>query len=433
MPKLRFEDHIEHVNQLVQAAMEAADPARALASNWPRALEEAENCYVVGAGKASLEMALQLEKLCGDRLVGGAVAVVPERLARLDQPPQRFKAYPANHPLPDERNEAAAREIARIAYRVGKDDTLIALISGGGSSHLTLPAGDLRLEDLRQITNALLRAGAPISHLNTVRKHCEMLKGGGLARLAYPAHVWAYILSDVVGDDLSVIASGPTAPDPSTYADALDMLAYYNLVEAVPAVTAHIKAGVLGEHPETIKPHDEQIAKVQNMLIGSNRVALSATRQQAKEAGWRVIGYELGIEDEARLVGMSLGLRAIDMAERPDRPCCWLMGGETTVTVHGSGRGGRNQEIALAAALAVDGLENVVVASFATDGIDGPTDAAGAIVTGQTCARAREIGLDPQAYLNDNDTYTFFDKVGGLVRLGPTGTNVNDVMIALAY
>lgn len=433
MSDLRFADHVDHINAVIDAAMEAADPARALASKWPNALSKTERCYVAGTGKASLEMALQLEKLLGERLLGGAVAVVPERLARLDTPPQRFTAYPAAHPLPDERNVHAARQIAKVASQAKEGDTLIALISGGGSAHLTLPVDDLWLDDLRGITEALQLAGAPITHLNMVRKHCELLKGGGLARLAHPASVWAFILSDVVGDPLDVIASGPTAPDPTTYADALDVLKYYNLLDVVPRVTEHLRAGARGERPETVKPGDAVLAHVQNMLIGSNRLAVGAARRRAKEAGWNVVGYELGVEGEARVVGMGLALRAHDLSGRPDRPCCWMMGGETTVTVHGEGKGGRNQEVALAAALAIDGVENIAIASFATDGVDGPTAAAGAIVTGQTCARAREMGLDPQEYLNNNNSYVFFQQVGELIQLGPTGTNVNDIVVALVY
>ncbi len=436
-PPLRFEDHPRHIYALIEAAMQAADPARALAYNWPLALEQAERCYVIGAGKAALEMALKAEELCGERLMGGAVAVVPQRLARLGEQIReralRFEAFPVAHPLPDERNIHAAQAIARVAREAGEGDNLIALISGGGSAMLTLPAEGLTLEDLRLITDALQKAGAPITDLNTVRKHCEQLKGGGLARLAYPARVWSFILSDVVGDALSVIASGPTAPDPTTYADALAVLRRYGVQDAVPAVTAHLEAGARGERPETVKPGDAALAHVTNLLIGSNRLALEAARRRAIEEGWRVVGFEFGVEGEARLVGMSLALRARDILQRPDRPACYLMGGETTVTVHGTGRGGRNQELALAAAIALDGVEGVAVAAFATDGVDGPSEAAGAIVTGQTCARARALGLDPEAYLNNNDSYTFFRQVGGLIELGPTGTNVNDIAIALVY
>lgn len=433
MPDLRFADHLEHIQQIIDAAMEAADPSRALRSNWPTALENAERCYVVGAGKGSVKMALELERILGERLLGGVVAVVPERWEKLTEPPKRFKAMTASHPLPDESNIHAAREIARVAEKAGEKDTLIALLSGGASAHLTLPVDDVRLEDLRAITLALQHAGAPIEHLNLVRKHCELLKGGGLARLAHPAKVWSFILSDVVGDSLNVIASGPTAPDPTTYADALDILKYYNLLHAVPNITNHLRAGARGERPETMQPGDEILLDVHNMLIGSNRLALSAARKEAGREGWNVVGYEIGVEGEARVVGMILGLRAIDLMERPDRPCCWLMGGETTVTVHGHGKGGRCQESALGTALAIDGMQNIAIACYATDGIDGPTDAAGAIVTGETCARGRAMGVDPQDYLNANNSHEFFEKVGGLIKVGPTGTNVNDIMMALVY
>ncbi len=413
--------------------MQAADPARALESNWPLAIAEARNITVVGAGKAALEMSLSLDKLCGDRIVRGVVAVVPERLERLAARPAKVEALPVAHPLPDARNVQAAQAIADAARAAGKGDTLIALISGGGSAMLTLPAEGLTLDDLRAIADALMKAGAPIEALNKVRKHCEQLKGGGLARLGYPAKVWAFILSDVVGDPLDVIASGPTAADPTTYQDALDVLKYYNLLDEVPAVRAHLEKGAAGDLPETVKPGDEALTHVVNMLIGSNRLALEAVRRHAIESGWKVTGFEFGVQGEARIVGMQLALMSQDIRQRPDRPACYLMGGETTVTVHGTGRGGRNQELALAAAITLDGVEGIAVASFATDGVDGQSTAAGAMVTGQTCAQGRALGLDAEAYLNNNDSNTYFQKVGGLIELGPTGTNVNDIMLSLVY
>ncbi|GAB4474319.1 MAG: glycerate kinase [Anaerolineae bacterium] len=433
MPDLRFDDHMQHIRDLIGAAMKAADPARALGANWPLILNDGGPAYVVGAGKAALEMALQAERLYPGPIVDGAVAVVPQRLARLEEAPRSFKAYPASHPLPDQSNIEAANAIARVAERAGQGDRLLVLLSGGGSAHLTLPAGDLTLEDVRRITMALQHAGAPIRELNTVRKHCEVLKGGGLARLAAPAEVWTFILSDVIGDPLDAIASGPTAADPTTYAQALELLHSYRLTDVAPRVTRHIEAGARGERPETLKPGDEALKHVTNLLIGSNRRALILTRRWAQEVGWRVVGFEMGVEGEARLVGLSLGVMAHDLARRPDKPCCWLIGGETTVTVHGTGAGGRNQELALSAAIAMDGVQGVALAAFATDGVDGASDAAGAIVTGETCARARAMGLDPQAYLNNNDSHTFFRQVGGLIETGPTGTNVNDIALLLAY
>src|SRR5690554_3162416 len=406
---LRFEDHEQHIHALIRAAMQAADPARALREHWPGTLAGAQRLTVIGAGKAALEMALELERLCEGRLQGGAVAVVPERLERLTGQPASFDAYPASHPLPDARSVRAAQAIADVARAAGARD------------------------DLRAVTEALQLAGAPIESLNAVRKHCEQLKGGGLARLAAPARVWAFILSDVVGDPLDVIASGPTAPDPTTYADALDVLARYGVRDAAPAVTRHLEAGVRGEHPETAKPGADAFARVTNTLIGSNVMAIEAVRQQAEAAGWRVEAVETGVEGEARQVGARLAERARQLAAQGGGPAILILGGETTVTVRGDGRGGRNQELALAAALALDGAAGIAVTSFATDGVDGPTDAAGAIVTGETVRRAREMGLDARNFLQRNDSYTFFERVGGLIRLGPTGTNVNDVALALVY
>ncbi len=434
MPPLQYADHVAHLHAVVRAALDAADPARALAVNWPYALSQTTGpCYVVGAGKAALEMALKFDELFTGNLAGGAVAVIPERLAALDRRPTRFTLYPAAHPLPDERNLKAARAIAEVAALASKGDTLIALFSGGGSAHLTLPAEGLTLDDLRRITEALLRSGAPIQALNAVRKHCERLKGGKLAQLAHPARVWAFILSDVIGDQLNTIASGPTASDPTTFADALAVLDRYGVRDEVPAVTRHLEAGARGQRGETLKPHDPAFAVVSNMLIGSNRRALNATRGALKAMGLPVVGYEFNVEGEARIVGLNLGMVAHSLIDRPDRPCCWLIGGETTVTVHGKGSGGRNQEIALAAAIAIAGLPGIAIAAFSTDGIDGPTDAAGAIVTGETCARAEQMGLDPVRYLAENDSYSFFKQVGGLIQTGPTGTNVNDIAVMIAY
>lgn len=432
-PNLPYGEHRQHIEALIQAAMKAADPARALESNWPLALADARNTYVIGAGKAALEMALKLDELVGTPLLGGAVAVVPQRLEQLAEQPANWQAFPVSHPLPDARNLVASRAIRNVARDAGEGDNLIVLISGGGSAMLTLPAEGLTLEDLRAITDALQKAGAPITELNMVRKHCEQLKGGGLARLAYPARVWSFILSDVVGDSLNVIASGPTAPDPTTYGDALAVLKRYGVEDAAPPVTAYLQAGSRGEIPETVKAGDAALTHVTNMLIGTNRLALEAARKHAITAGWKVVGFEFGVEGEARLAGMRIAAMAQDIRQRPDRPACYLLGGETTVTVHGEGKGGRNQELALSAAIYLDGVEGVAVASFATDGVDGPTDAAGALATGETCARARAMGLDPEDYLNRNDAYHFFEQVGGLISMGPSGTNVNDIAVALVY
>jgi hydroxypyruvate reductase len=396
-------------------------------------MDQAERIYVVGAGKASLEMSRQLQALCGERLKGGAVAVTPEQYDKFSDTPRHFQLYPAPHPIPDHRTLRATRAIANVARQVGEDDTLITLISGGGSAHLLLPAGDLTFDDIFHATEALQHAGAPAKLVNVVRKHVEQLKGGGLLRLAYPARVWSFILSDVVGDSLNTIASGPTASDPTTYEDALKILDRYGVRAELPAVAKHLEAGVRGEYPETVKPGDPILMHVRNMLIGSNRLVLEAGRKHAKTLGWNVVHFEFGIEGEARIEGLNVAMLIHSLIDRPDRPCCLIIGGEMAVTVHGHGKGGRNTELLLAAAIHLDGVEKVALGAFATDGNDGATDAAGAIVTGETCARARALGLDPQDYLNRNDSYTFFDRLGDLIRLGMTGTNVNDVVFALLY
>jgi len=429
-----WKDHRAHVDTLVRAALDTADPGEAVRRGFaqhadPKTLDGYGNIWLVGCGKASVAMGRAALEQLGDGVAGGALCVPPGQ-ERADLAP--LALYPAAHPLPDERNLAGATAIGQVARNASGGDLLICLISGGGSAHLMLPTEGLSLDDLRAVTQALLLGGAPIEHLNAVRKHCEQLKGGGLARLAAPANVWALILSDVVGDRLDVIASGPTSPDPTTYADALAVLERYDSLDASAAVTAHLQAGARGERPETVKPGDEALRGVENTIVGTNTLAVSAAAEAASALGFTARPVETPIEGEAREVARQI---AGALAERtaPDPPFAVVFGGETTVTVRGQGEGGRNQELALAAALEIEGREGVVIASFATDGIDGPTDAAGAIATGQTCQRAREIGLDPRAYLDDNDSHAFFDLLGDLINTGPTGTNVNDLAFVLAY
>ncbi|MBI3242794.1 MAG: glycerate kinase [Chloroflexi bacterium] len=412
--------------------MRAADPKVRLLAHLPilaASLEQARHCWVIGIGKAALEMALALESQLGQRLAGGAVAAPPERLAQVDEATRRalpFQLYPAAHPLPDERNLLAAQAIARIATQVGAGDLVIALVSGGGSAHLTLPVAGLTLADLQITTDALLKSGATIQELNAVRKHCEQLKGGGLLRLIAPARVQAFILSDVIGDPLDVIASGSVSPDPTTYADALKVLDKYGL--AVDAVRRHLTSG----ENETLKPGDPLLALVSHTIIGSNLLAVEAVEAAAKASGFAVACVETGVQGEAREVGQRIGTLARQWFGHT-RPQCIIFGGETTVMVRGNGLGGRNQELALAAAIAMNGFEKVALAAFATDGIDGPTPAAGAYVTGETCERARALGLDPARFLNRNDSHTFFARLDDLILTGPTGTNVNDVAVALMY
>lgn len=439
MPSLEYADHKMLVDALIQGALNASDPQHCLATHQAEIMQtiaRSERCHIVGAGKASLEMAVKLYEFTGECISGGAIAAVPERIEQLEASIRAelpFKIYPAAHPLADERNVRAAQEIANVARQAGEGDLVIALISGGGSAHLMLPAEGLALEDLQQTTDILLKAGAPIEALNAVRKHTEQLKGGGLLRLAAPARVHAFVLSDVIGDPLDVIASGPFAPDRTTFADAQQVIAGYN-VNVPGAVQNHIQAGLRGERPETVKSGDPLLQLARATIIGSNRLALEGVKQAAEHYGVKVLHSEGGVQGEAKAVGKRLGTLARELlAQVNGEPVCAIVGGETTVTVKGSGMGGRNQEMALAAGLEIEGMQNVAIFTFASDGIDGPTNAAGAIVSGETCARARKARLEPPVYLENNDSHTFFATLNDLIITGPTGTNVNDLAVVLVY
>ena len=387
---------------------------------------------LVAVGKAAPAMAAAACELLFNS-PAAAVAIHPpgvpgtNRLASLG-----IEALEADHPVPTGRNIEAAARVARAVVFMPTDGTLLVLLSGGASALLTLPADGLTLGDLAAVTRALLLAGAPIDELNAVRKHCERLKGGGLVRLASPRAVHALILSDVVGDRLDVIGSGPTAPDPTTYADALAVLERRGALGVSRAVTDHLRRGVAGQLPETLKPGDPALALARNTIIGRNETALRAAEHHLASGGFNIIAVEREVTGEAAEVGRALArrLRAVPDA---DRPACILLGGETTVTVgEAAGVGGRNQELALAAAVELDGDPSLGVLAFATDGRDGPTDAAGAFVTGATAAAARERGLDLALALREHDSHPTLDGLGCLIRTGPTGTNVNDVAVGYA-
>jgi hydroxypyruvate reductase len=386
---------------------------------------------VAGGGKAAAAMAAALEEILGSRVADGIVAVkdghaVPTRTVRVRE---------AGHPIPDARGAAAAGEVLALASAAREGDLLIVLLSGGASALLTLPAGNVSLDDKRRVTDLLLRAGAPIGDLNAVRKHLSRVKGGRLARAASRGRLVSLILSDVIGDRLDVIASGPTVPDPTTYADALAVLDRHDpRGEAPPAVRAHLREGAAGRQPETPKPEAPGFGHVANAIIGHNFDALLAARDAAEGLGFRARVISPDVEGEAREVAREHADLARGIRERGDPaapPACVLSGGETTVTVRGKGRGGRNTESALAFAIAAEGLAGVAGLFAGTDGTDGSTDAAGAVADGETAARARARGLDPRAFLDANDSYTFFERAGGLIRTGPTLTNVMDVRIVL--
>lgn len=428
---------------IFRAALKAADPVEAILRNVKvrgevlsvgrrrYRLSRFENIYVIGAGKASASMAKAVEKLLGRQVTGGVVNVKYGHLAKL----RRIELNECGHPVPDDNGVKGAERIAEIAQQAGERDLVVCLISGGGSALLPAPAPPITLEEKQLTTKLLLKSGANIHEINVVRKHISSIKGGQLARLAYPATVIALLLSDVIGDDLDVIGSGPTAPDRSTYADALAILRKYGIEDAVPAeVIKRLQCGIDGAVPETPKPDDPAFAHTQNLVVGSNELAADAALTEARSLGYKSMILSTRIQGETRdVAGVHAAIaQEIALSNRPLLPpACIITGGETTVTIKGEGLGGRNQEFALAAALDLDGLQNVLVLSGGTDGTDGPTDAAGAIADGDTLKRAREAGLDAKAYLARNDSYHFFDALGDLIKTGPTNTNVMDIRLVM--
>jgi hydroxypyruvate reductase len=413
---------------IFKAALAAADPVDAVLRHLrSRDFSRFQHIYVVGAGKAGASMAMAAERALGRRIAAGLVNVKYGATAKL----RRIELNPCGHPLPDEAGVAGSTRIAQIAAQAGEGDLVLCLISGGGSALLPLPAEPITLAE-KQATTQLLRAcGATIHEFNCVRKHLSRIKGGQLARLAAPAAVESLLLSDVIGDDLDVIGSGPTAPDGSTFADALAILEKFALVERVPAsVRGRIERGVRGDLPETPKAGDPLFRRVRNVLVGNNRLALDAAARRARELGFRTLVLSSEIQGETREIArMHAAIaREIVSTSRPVKaPACIVTGGETTVTLRGDGLGGRNQEFVLAAALEIAGLANVVVLSAGTDGSDGPTDAAGAIADGDTLLR----NPDGRRYLDRNDSYRYFQPLHDLVITGPTNTNVMDVRIFL--
>ncbi len=388
---------------------------------------------VLAAGKAATRMARAAEEVLGGRLAE-ALAIDVAASAPL----KRTRLLVAGHPVPDHRGLAAAEEVERLLDRLGPRDLLVLLLSGGASALLPAPVPGVTLEDKAAVTGLLLRAGASIHELNAVRKHLSRLKGGGLARRAAPARVAALVLSDVVGDEMSTIASGPAAPDPTTFGDALAVLHGHGLMAPTPAaVRRHLEAGAAGEVAETPKPGEAVFRRVRSRIIGSNRLSLEAAARETRRRGLRPLVLTARLEGEAREAARVLVSVLHECVEtgRPLRPpCCLLLGGETTVSVRGEGQGGRNQELVVAA---VEPLAEVpgpaVVASLATDGVDGRSDAAGGVADAATRDRARALGLAPAAaFLAASDSRNFLGPLGDLIVTGPTGTNVVDVTVLLA-
>jgi hydroxypyruvate reductase len=386
--------------------------------------------FIIGAGKAAVPMAQAMETLLGERLTGGIVVTKYGQAQRL----QKIRVIEAAHPIPDLAGVEGARLIAGVAREATAQDLIFVLLSGGGSALLPYPIDGLTLTDKQTVTQLLLRSGATIQEINTVRRHLSQLKGGKLARMADPAQVVTLILSDVIGDGLENIASGPTAPDPSRYADCLEIVRKYRLQAAIPAAARSIlERGSHGEIAETVDLNDPVFIRVHNVIVGSNRLATEAARSYAVSLGYRATIMAKAVQGEScEVAKRHAATIKLALTESVSEPICLISGGETTVTVRGDGMGGRNQEFALAAALEIAGTEGVVVLSAGTDGIDGPTAAAGAIVDGATVARGRLKGYDGLEFLARNDSYTYLNATGDLLITGPTDTNVMDIQVMLA-
>lgn len=400
-------------------------------------LSRIENVYVVGAGKAVLSMGLGVIEVLNNYHLKGTLITKHKKPELVSLLPEKIRIFQGAHPIPSGASVDAAKEIAAMLKESNEDDFVICLISGGGSSLMTLPHKHLGLEAIQSLTSALLISGADIEEINTIRKHVDRIKGGGMLELIWPSSSVTLILSDVIGDSLSMIASGPTVFDPTTFTDAYNVLKKYHLEEKIDSkILKHIREGCEGSIPETIKPGSKFLEKNINKVIGSLSIAADAAMDRAKELGFDVEIISTTMTGEAKEAGVYLGriLKKLVLSEKPVRkPTCFIAGGETTVTVHGDGKGGRNQELALSAAIEIDGLENCMLITLATDGEDGPTDAAGAIVMGDTLKKGGKFGLDAKQYLENNDSYHFFDRIGSLLRTGPTGTNVNDLAFLIVF
>jgi len=428
---------------IFEAGLKAVDPINAVKNHIKRdgnklrlqdmeyELGDYENIYVVGMGKAAASMAKAIEEILGDKLTQGIVNVKYGHTAPLD----KIKTNEAAHPVPDEAGIAGSKEIIELLKQTGDKDLVICLISGGGSALLPSPAGDLTLEDKQGVTKALLECGANIHEINSIRKQISAVKGGRLAEHVYPSTLISLILSDVIGDDLDVIASGPTVPDTHTFHDCRNIIQKYKLDERVPKrVIEYIEKGCDGEIEDTPKADSPVFKRTQNTIVGSNIIAVNAAKEKAEKLGYNSIilsTFIHGETEEVAKVHTAICKEIISSGNPVKKPACIISGGETTVTIEGKGQGGRNQEFVLAAAIDIEGLDNTIVLSGGTDGNDGPTDAAGAIADGTTIHRAGELGLNAYQYLCENNSYNFFKPLGDLLITGPTNTNVMDLRVLL--
>jgi len=439
MPSLR-----KHANQIFRHVLDILDPGQLvkekvsirdstlIVEEREYNLNNYENIYVVGGGKACAPMAKAMEGLLGDKIDNGIIVVKYDHGLSL----KKIETVEASHPIPDENGERGASDILRLLSGTGEKDLIICLISGGGSALLVQPHKGITLQDIQTASAELLACGATIDEINTVRKHLSSIKGGQLAKAAYPSTLITLMLSDVVGDPMDIIASGPTVPDESTFEDAYAIIQKYTLEEKIPnIVCGFLRSGKMGEIEETPKNGNKIFDNTQNVIVGSNKIALDAAEKRAKDLGYNTIVLSSLVEGESRDVAKFFAAIAKEVSRTGtpvSKPACIIAGGETTVTIRGKGKGGRNQEFTLSAAIEIEGFEGVVILSAGTDGTDGPTDATGAIVDSNTCKDARKkFNLNAEEFLSRNDSYNFFKKTGEHIVTGPTMTNVMDIMISL--
>ncbi len=399
--------------------------------NHPYDLDKINKLYILGIGKASAKMAKAVESLLGDHISAGVVITKYEYGESLDI----IKVIEAAHPLPDAAGLSGSKKIIDLAQQAGKNDLILFLISGGGSALFIQPINGISLEDKIQLTSILLASGATIYEINTIRKHISQIKGGRFAQLAYPAHLAGLVLSDVIGDDTSFIASGPITADNTTYQDCWDILDEYKIKEKIPpSILKHLEKGLKKEIDETPKKGDTIFNQIIEIIIGNNRLALNQAKKEAELQGYNTLILSSLMSGEAKELAyfQSAIAKEILASNNPIRPpACIISGGETTVTLKGNGKGGRNQELTLASAIEISTQENIVAFCAGTDGTDGPTDAAGAVADSFTIQRALKKGIDAHKYAENNDSYHFFQQLDDLIITGPTYTNVMDLYIFL--
>ena len=406
--------------RILSAALKAVDPFDAVRKHLP---EITGRVYGLGIGKAAIPM---MDALAEQIPLSGGLAVTKFTSRETTR---QYLILEGGHPVPDARSLYAGEKVLEFVSSLGEDDTLVCLLSGGGSALVTAPLEGISLEDLRSLTALLLSCGARIDEINTIRRHLDRIKGGRLAR-ATKAKIMSLILSDVIGNPLEAIASGPTVPEPTTKKDALSILNKYNITRTTPSsiramLESVSKLSEIQEQASELQNH------IQNIIVGDNKLASHAALEQAKEAGFHTQILTNELQGEAREIGMRLAKQLHDEISKHSHPFCLIAGGETTVTIQGTGKGGRNQELALAAVDELAGLKNGMLISLATDGDDGPTDAAGAVVTGESAQRAESLGLRAADHLSRNDAYPYFDALSDLIKTGPTGTNVNDIIFLI--